>query len=574
MNKIIKEIKNTRRKVLFGLTLVSALTLNAKNTKESFQLPQGGKEKAEAAGYLQTIVDTVTARNDSYISDIMSGTEPDSTFFDPTYNLNDKEKEAYSALFDFYSSIDERVASDYARVTLDWYKQLDPKQADSIMSILYNSLEDQRIAMAREQAYKIGKGDSDKLRTLKRSAGGSYKEWLVYINKYYTYSEQLAIMQAERDTLLSQGVNLDSLDEANPAQVKARVELSVKDANTRRDLVVSQEQLVKLDKPLRLQQLNEDIKNLQEELKRIEANIEKWDDAQKIIDQLDVALSKLKLSNYNPDEMQGLHAHDNPVAKSSQKIAQENAEKFGKAEQIKLQKKNKQKEQLQIAPSREYLDSLQSLTEQYLKDAKVERKEVKRTKGDIVNPFKKVNYEDSKICEAFKAMIVPAENTNARTPVFTIKAQTKDETANVTNKSNPVVTNEVKAPEILLDSTSMDSINVQIQHKTEEWKNYLASQAGVQIDTSLISPQNISQTIYTFDDGHKAVLYEYPNGKMSLSPKSGEYIIYNIDGKVSEFNIVGKQCSYKENGTVKSSDLGQNAAAQIWKEFNIPGGGR
>ena len=106
----------------------------------------------------------------------------------------------------------------------------------------------------------------------------------------------------EANDSISANDSLEDFDKSpkNPLNAdKKLLELQLKHANTMKDLMVKQDELAKIDVPLRIAQLNQDIFNKKAQLQQVKKDIKEWDRLQKEID----VLKKCKEKTYTFDEV-------------------------------------------------------------------------------------------------------------------------------------------------------------------------------------------------------------------------------------------------------------------------------
>ena len=276
---------------------------------------------------------------------------------------------------------------------------------NNYMEMLHDNFENKEVHAERVKAYTVQKGDNEKLTALKKEAKRTYDECLrelERLNKADAALKRYLKDHPEANDSISANDSLEDFDKSpkNPLNAdKKLLELQLKHANTMKDLMVKQDELAKIDVPLRIAQLNQDIFNKKAQLQQVKKDIKEWDRLQKEIDVLQGELSALTLGDFDNEAKSKLsddQDKNNEVTDQNLTTAQENWDKNQKAQGLDTEIKKYKGLQLKLGESRDTLVNTQTRLNGEIKDHKNELKRLRKINGDHeIEAFTKDAYEGS-----------------------------------------------------------------------------------------------------------------------------------------------------------------------------------
>lgn len=509
--------------------------------------------------------------------------------------LDEKEAELHTVLQNRYGEDNPQTAEALADKSFLAYRQLleegKTDEADKLMQNLHEDFEDKEVLAARREAYKIEAHDSAKLAKLKSDTKGFYNSYVRAQKEFDAMETRLNEIRAADEAKLAEMIEQQRLaaeaaelvdggtpaaDEAvqdaaqNPETPTAeeiklepsreRLELELKHSQKMEELVNRQVQLAEYDMKLHTLQLKEDLAADKDLAREIKKDIREWDCYEKKIGKLDAKIEKLATEDYNPEDLTGKGEHDVPVSKESRRIANENLEKFNKAEKLKQIKAGLEKEQAKLG-TREDLEERLSNVNEEISEIKGELKDIRRGLQEEVEEFMKDAYEGSEQqikADAVKVEYAPvASEPEAQTIEAAPEAQ-QVEAASVEHSDSEVATIEAeKAPaeepttaENSEKAESTESVEDEIQKEINSQVEEQAVIAKIQNRVNTVkaglatedaeittktAPNGVVTTTYNYGNGEaNPMVVEYPNGKAAIIQDS-TVTLYTLDGKVHEY---------------------------------------
>lgn len=509
--------------------------------------------------------------------------------------LDEKEAELHTVLQNRYGEDNPQTAEALADKSFLAYRQLleegKTDEADKLMQNLHEDFEDKEVLAARREAYKIEAHDSAKLAKLKSDTKGFYNSYVRAQKEFDAMETRLNEMRAADEAKLAEMLEQQRLaaeaaelvDGETPASDEAvqdaaqntetpvaeeiklepsreRLELELKHSQKMEELVNRQVQLAEYDMKLHTLQLKEDLAANKDLAREIKKDIREWDCYEKKIGKLDAKIEKLATEDYNPEDLTGKGEHDVPVSKESSRIANENLEKFNKAEKLKQIKAGLEKEQAKLGTREDLEEHLTKVNEE-ISEIKGELKDIRRGLQEEVEEFMKDAYEGSEQqikADAVKVEYAPvASEPEAQTIEAAPEAQPVEATP-VEHSDSKVATIEAEkdhieeptAVENAAKAESSESVEDEIQKEINsqvEEQTVIAKiqnrvntvKAGLATEdaeiTTKTAPNGVVTTTYDYGNGEaNPMVVEYPNGKAAIIQDS-TVTLYTLDGKVHEY---------------------------------------
>lgn len=509
--------------------------------------------------------------------------------------LDEKEAELHTVLQNRYGEDNPQTAEALADKSFLAYRQLleegKTDEADKLMQNLHEDFEDKEVLAARREAYKIEAHDSAKLAKLKSDTKGFYNSYVRAQKEFDAMETRLNEIRAADEAKLAEMIEQQRLaaeaaelvdggtpaaDEAvqdaaqNPETPTAeeiklepsreRLELELKHSQKMEELVNRQVQLAEYDMKLHTLQLKEDLAADKDLAREIKKDIREWDCYEKKIGKLDAKIEKLATEDYNPEDLTGKGEHDVPVSKESRRIANENLEKFNKAEKLKQIKAGLEKEQAKLG-TREDLEERLSNVNEEISEIKGELKDIRRGLQEEVEEFMKDAYEGSEQqikADAVKVEYAPVASEPETQTIEAAPEAQQVEAASVGHSDSEVATIEAeKAPaeepttaENSEKAESTESVEDEIQKEINSQVEEQAVIAKIQNRVNTVkaglatedaeittktAPNGVVTTTYNYGNGEaNPMVVEYPNGKAAIIQDS-TVTLYTLDGKVHEY---------------------------------------
>lgn len=509
--------------------------------------------------------------------------------------LDEKEAELHTVLQNRYGEDNPQTAEALADKSFLAYRQLleegKTDEANKLMQNLHEDFEDKEVLAARREAYKIEARDSAKLAKLKSDTKGFYNSYVRAQKEFDAMETRLNEMRAADEAKLAEMIEQQRLaaeaaelvDGETPAadgtvqdaaqntetpaaeEIKLepsreRLELELKHSQKMEELVNRQVQLAEYDMKLHTLQLKEDLAADKDLAREIKKDIREWDCYEKKIGKLDAKIEKLATEEYNPEDLTGKGEHDVPVSKESSRIANENLEKFNKAEKLKQIKAGLEKEQAKLGTREDLEEQLTKVNEE-ISEIKGELKNIRRGLQEEVEEFMKDAYEGSEQqikADAVKVEYAPVASEPEAQTIETVPEAQSVEAASVEHSNSEVAPVEAeKAPAeepttaenaAKAESTESaeDAIQKEINSQVEE-QTVIAKihnrvntvKAGLATEdaeiTTKTAPNGVVTTTYDYGNGEaNPMVVEYPNGKAAIIQDS-TVTLYTLDGKVHEY---------------------------------------